>query len=165
MGEQNLDNKSEAIEEPAGSGKRKPLNSWVLASYAAPGTALALAGLPLGVYLPAAYSDSDGYLLSLGVLSLLIPLMRISDVITDPWIGYYSDRIRTRWGRRKPFVLIGTPIYGAALYLLFFPPFEFSDITMFGASFSNGYIWLCVMLTLTYFGSTIKDIPFSGLGA
>lgn len=165
MGEQNLDNKSEAIKEPAGSGKRKPLNSWVLASYAAPGTALALAGLPLGVYLPAAYSDSDGYLLSLGVLSLLIPLMRISDVITDPWIGYYSDRIRTRWGRRKPFVLIGTPIYGAALYLLFFPPFEFSDITIFGATFSNGYVWLSVMLTLTYFGSTIKDIPFSAWGA
>ena len=91
--------------------------------------------------------------------------MRISDVITDPWIGYYSDRIRTRWCRRKPFVLIGTPIYGAALYLLFFPPFEFSDITMFGASFSNGYIWLCVMLTFTYFGSTIKDIPFSAWGA
>ena len=54
---------------------------------------------------------------------------------------------------------------GAALFLLFFPPFEFSDVSILGATFSNGYLWLAVMLTFVYLGSTIKDIPFSAWGA
>ncbi len=45
------------------------------------------------------------------------------------------------------------------------PPFEFSDVTMFGATFSNGYLWLVATLTLFFIGSTIKDLPFSAWGA
>ena len=51
------------------------------------------------------------------------------------------------------------------MWLLFMPPFEFTDVTVFGATFSNGYIWLFAMLTLFYIGSTVKDLPFSAWGA
>ena len=71
---------------------------------------LALAGLPMAVYLPVIYADSDGFGLSLAMVGLLIGLSRISDVVTDPLIGYLSDKWKTRWGRRKPWVLVGTPI-------------------------------------------------------
>ena len=145
--------------------KRRPLTNFVLASYGAPAAPLALSGLPIAVYLPVIYADSDGFALSLGVVGLLIGLSRISDVVTDPLIGYLSDRWKTRWGRRKPWVLIGTPIFAAGMWLLFMPPFEFSDVTVFGATFSNGYIWLFAMLTLFYIGSTVKDLPFSAWGA
>ena len=144
---------------------RRPLTKFTLASYGAPAAPLALAGLPMAVYLPVIYADSDGFGLSLAVVGLLIGLSRISDVVTDPLIGYWSDRWKTRWGRRKPWVLIGTPIFALGMWFLFIPPFEFSDITVFGATFSNGYVWLFAMLTLFYIGSTVKDLPFSAWGA
>lgn len=118
----------------------------------------------MGVYLPVIYADSDGFGLSLAIVGILITASRVTDVVTDPWIGYMSDRIRTRWGRRKPFVLIGMPIYGLALYFLFRPPFEFSDMEMLGFTFNNGYAWLLLMLVFVYLGSTIKDLPYSAWG-
>jgi GPH family glycoside/pentoside/hexuronide:cation symporter len=144
---------------------RKGLSKFILASYAAPATPLALAGLPMAVYLPVIYADSDGFGLSLAVVAVIITMSRFTDVVTDPLIGFFSDRIRTRWGRRKPFVLIGMPIYGAGLYLLFFPPFEFSEMTAMGWTFSNGYVWMFCMIAMVYLGSTIKDLPYSAWGA
>jgi GPH family glycoside/pentoside/hexuronide:cation symporter len=42
------------------------------------------------------------------------------------WLtGYYSDGIRTRWGRRKPFVVIGTPGIVVSGFLLFVPNWFF----------------------------------------
>ena len=157
---------AEAASASAGpTSDRRPLTKFTLASYGAPAAPLALAGLPMAVYLPVIYADSDGFGLSLAMVGLLIGLSRISDVVTDPLIGYLSDKWKTRWGRRKPWVLVGTPIFALGMWLLFMPPFEFSDITVFGATFSNGYIWLFAMLTLFYIGSTIKDLPFSAWGA
>ncbi|MCZ6889837.1 MAG: MFS transporter [Gammaproteobacteria bacterium] len=145
--------------------ERKPLTKWVLASYAAPATPLALAGLPIGVYLPVVYADSDGFGLSLAVVAILITLSRFTDVITDPLIGFLSDRLRTRWGRRKPFVLLGTPIYALGMWLLFIAPDGFEDMTFLGWTFSTGYPWMFCMMSLLYLGSTIKDLPYSAWGA
>ena len=144
---------------------RRPLTTFNYISYGAPAAPLSLAGLPLAVYLPVVYADSQGFGLSLGVVGLLLALSRISDVVTDPLIGYLSDRWKTRWGRRKPWVLLGTPIFGLGMWFLFVPPFEFSDVTFFGQTFSNGYIWMFVTLSVFYLGSTIKDVPFSAWGA
>ncbi|MFV1990719.1 MAG: MFS transporter [Acidimicrobiales bacterium] len=137
----------------------------MLASYAAPATPLALAGLPIGVYLPVIYADSDGFGLSLAVVGIIITLSRFTDVITDPIIGFLSDRLRTRWGRRKPFVLLGTPIYAAGMWLLFIAPDGFEDMTFLGWTFSTGYPWMFAMMSLLYLGSTIKDLPYSAWGA
>ncbi len=141
------------------------LTRWQLGSYAAPATPLALVGLPLAVYLPAIYADADGFGLTLGLVGLMITLSRITDVFTDPIIGFVSDRIRTRWGRRKPFVLLGTPIYIAGVWLLFVPPFEFFEVTWLGFTFNIGYLYLFGMVALVYLGSTIKDLPYSAWGA
>jgi len=144
---------------------RPSLSNAVLASYAAPALPLALVGLPMAVYLPAVYADSEGFGLSLGLVGLMITLARLGDVITDPIIGFVSDRTRTRWGRRKPFVLLGTPIYALGIWLLFVPPFEFYDTTWFGVTFDIGYVYLLGMISLAYLGSTIKDLPYSAWGA
>ena len=152
-------------EQAAGGAQRKPLTKFTYMSYAAPAAPLALAGLPLAVYLPVIYADSDGFGLSLTAVGAILMLSRISDVFTDPLIGYNSDKWRTRWGRRKPWVLVGTPIFALGMWLLFMPPFEFSDVSMFGYTFSNGYLWLFGTLTLFFLGSTIKDLPFTAWGA
>ena len=152
-------------EQAVGGLQRKPLSNFIYMSYAAPAAPLALAGLPLAVYLPVIYADADGFGLSLSAVGLILMLSRISDVFTDPLIGCLSDRWRTRWGRRKPWVLIGTPIFAVGMWLLFMPPFEFSDVSMLGFTFSNGYVWLFATLTLFFLGATIKDLPFTAWGA
>ena len=153
------------LERAAGGSDRRPLTTYTYISYGAPAAPLSLAGLPLAVYLPVIYADSDGFGLSLTAVGLILMLSRVSDVITDPLIGRYSDKWRTRWGRRKPWVLAGTPIFGVGMWYLFHPPFEFSDMTLFGSTFSNGYVWLFLTLTVFYLGATIKDLPFSAWGA
>ena len=39
--------------------------------------------------------------------ALAIFIGRTWDYINDPLIGFYSERVRTRWGRRRPFLLFG----------------------------------------------------------
>jgi GPH family glycoside/pentoside/hexuronide:cation symporter len=143
----------------------KPLSRWVLASYGAPAMPLSMVALPMAVYLPAVYADSEGFGLSLGFVGLVMVLSRVFDGITDPLVGFFSDRMRTRWGRRKPFVLLGTPIYIAGICLLFIPPIEFSDVEILGVTINSGYPWMLATLVLTYVGSTIKDVPYSAWGA
>lgn len=146
-------------------GQGSQLSSWQLASYAAPATPLALVGLPLAVYLPAIYADADGFGLALGLVGLMITLSRLTDVITDPIIGFISDRTRTKWGRRRPYVLLGTPIYMLGIWLLFVPPFSFTTVSFLGFEFNTGYPYLLFMVALVYLGFTIIELPYSAWGA
>ena len=149
----------------ANDGGHKPLSSWVLASYGAPAMPLAMVTLPMAVYLPAVYADSEGFGLGLAFVGLMMVLSRIFDGLTDPLIGFLSDRTRSRWGRRKPFVLLGTPIYIFGICMLFIPPIEFGETTVLGMTFNTGYPWMLLMLVVTYVGATIKDVPYSAWGA
>ncbi|MGE0625521.1 MAG: MFS transporter [Pseudomonadales bacterium] len=143
----------------------RTLSAWQLGSYGAPAMPLAMVSLPMAVYLPAVYADSEGFGLGLAFVGLVMVLSRIFDGITDPLIGFISDRIRTPWGRRKPFVVIGTPIYIAGICLLFIPPIEFGEVTVLGMTFNSGYPWMLAALVITYVGATIKDVPYSAWGA
>ncbi len=163
MTEQAVAQENSAAETSAA--ETKPLSRWVMASYGAPAMPLSLSGLPIAVYLPVIYADPDGFGLSLAVVGILITLSRFTDVITDPLIGFLSDRLRTKWGRRKPFVLLGTPIYAAGMWLLFIGPDEFGMMSFMSWTFSSGYVWMFFSMVLLYLGATIKDLPYSAWGA
>ena len=55
-------------------------------------------------------------------LGIILLAIGIQDAIDDPLIGYWSDRTRTRWGRRIPFVVLATPFYALFFFLFFTPP-------------------------------------------
>src|SRR5689334_4548575 len=65
-----------------------------------------------------------------GALILLSPAMvgtirlveRASGSIFEPLIGWWSDRARTRWGRRLPWIVIGMPFLCASFTMIWFPP-------------------------------------------
>ncbi|HEY1409953.1 MAG TPA: MFS transporter [Promineifilum sp.] len=50
---------------------------------------------------------------------------RLWDAINDPLVGSISDRLHSRWGRRRPFLLVGSIPFAFVFFLMFVvPPFE-----------------------------------------
>ncbi len=133
------------------SGKRVPLTHSQLALFGLPEFAVYLAVIPVALYLPLFYSRDMG--LSITDIGLLLMVARISDVVTDPLIGALSDRTRTRFGRRRPWMAAGTPLMMVAAYQLFAPSGEVTNAYLF--------IWS----VLLWLGWTMINIPYYAWGA
>jgi len=58
----------------------------------------------------------------LALAGTIMLAIRISDVFTDPFFGYITDRYPTPWGRRRFWIVISTPIMMVSIYQLFLPP-------------------------------------------
>ena len=74
---------------------------------------------------------------------------RFVDAFTDPLIGWWSDRTRSRWGRRIPFILFSTPFYALFGALIWFLPTE-------EASLWNA-IYLVIVLELFFTAATMSS--------
>jgi GPH family glycoside/pentoside/hexuronide:cation symporter len=89
-----------------------------------------------------------------GVVSLF---GRFWDAINDPLIGTISDHIASRWGRRRPFFLIGAIPFGLSFFLMFSaPPLP----NLLG--YSIYYIVVFLVFDTSY---TIINVPYSALTA
>ncbi|NLE77361.1 MAG: MFS transporter [Chloroflexi bacterium] len=60
--------------------------------------------------------------LDLGLVSLFWLVVTAWDAFNDPLFGFLSDRTRTRWGRRRPYILFGALPFGLAFALLWVVP-------------------------------------------
>ena len=69
-------------------------------AYAIPSIGMALISSPVTPVLGGIYAKHFG--LSLAAIASVMLIARIFDAVTDPVIGYYSDRWRIRTGSRKP---------------------------------------------------------------
>jgi GPH family glycoside/pentoside/hexuronide:cation symporter len=58
------------------------------------------------------------------LVGVLLTIGRFIDALDDPLIGFWSDRTRSRWGRRIPFIVLGTPFYGLFFVLIWLPPVD-----------------------------------------
>lgn len=47
---------------------------------------------------------------------------RVINALSNPPVAYWSDRVHSRWGRRRPFIAAGTPFLVACFVLLWIPP-------------------------------------------
>ena len=135
--------------------------------YGAVNLPTSVVGLPIALYIPAFYSEDLG--LSLAAVGLLITLSRLTDVVTDPLIGTLSDRWNSRIGRRKPWVLLGTPLKLLALWMLFVPEGAFSKTlwSSLGGNPEAGVtnLYFFVWISLLYLGFTLVDLPYRAWGA
>ena len=57
-----------------------------------------------------------------GLVAVIFMIGRSWDFINDPIIGHLSDRTRTKWGRRRPFLLFGAIPFGLSFILLWLSP-------------------------------------------
>jgi GPH family glycoside/pentoside/hexuronide:cation symporter len=126
----------------------------VKAAYAAPSLAIAAMAVPVFVHMNRFYADVVA--VPLGWLALAIALARAFDALTDPVVGWLSDRTRSRWGRRRPFLALAAPLCGVAYVALFSPPEALGPRTAalwFGASFLFFFVF-----------HTVFTIPYNALG-
>jgi Na+/melibiose symporter-like transporter len=122
-----------------------------LLAYSAAELPMSMASTPVSLFIPAFYTQDLG----LGMVAVggILMLSRFWDVVTDPVIGYFSDRTRSRIGRRKPWIIASVPIVMVAIYNLFFPPEDADQIFLL--------IWIMVL----WFGWTLFNIPYFAWGA
>jgi GPH family glycoside/pentoside/hexuronide:cation symporter len=122
-----------------------------LTAYSAPSIPLTMLLVPLVTYLPAFYAVEMRF--NLGAIGVAFLLGRLIDGFADPLMGLLSDRTKARWGRRAPWLVVGTPILMLATYELCMPS---PGVTL--AS-------LTMMLILFYLASTVVQIPYYAWGA
>lgn len=93
-------------------------------------------------------------LLSPFAVGAILTAARLVETIDDGLIGYWSDRVRTRLGRRLPFVLAATPFWALFSVLMFTPPESSAAAT--GA-------YLFIVLELYFVASTLSGGPYEAL--
>ncbi|MBI1329655.1 MAG: MFS transporter [Alphaproteobacteria bacterium] len=127
--------------------------SWVtILAYVAPSLSLAAVGMPLVVHLPQFYASKE-IGLTMAATGAAFGFMRLLDVFIDPIAGYVSDQLRTKWGRRRPMMALGTPLLALGLWMVFVPG---GPVSVYHLSF-----WLFVM----YLGWSMTVIPHLSWGS
>lgn len=97
-----------------------------------------------------------------GIAGLALFVPRLFDAVTDPLIGNFSDNFRSRWGRRRPLMLIGVLGCAVLLPLMWYPPML---ETAQNPWYSNGPFWYIVILGSLYFlFYTFFMVPYTALG-
>lgn len=130
------------------AGERQPW--WRLLSYGGLSLPVCLAGLPILTYLPAFYAKEMH--LSAGLVGLVFLSVRLWDGLADILIGWLSDRSMSRFGRRKPWVVVGVPFLMVSTWFLCNPPAN------------AGLIYLVIWAGLFYTAWTAVYIPYVSWG-
>src|SRR5258707_165905 len=89
------------------------------------------------------------------LLAVALAVPRVVGAILDPLAGAASDNARTRWGRRRPFILCGAVIGALLLPLIWTPPAP----TQIGRC-----IYLMVILSLYAAATSVFSVPYGALG-
>ena len=98
----------------------------------------------------------------------------ILDAVSDPLIGYLSDRWRSRWGRRHPFIFFAALPLGAAIFCIYLPPDALLATSEEMWSFLGYHAtpvqwalagWLFVFASLLKFFLTCYHLPHLALGS
>ena len=126
--------------------------SWAtLLSFGSISMPVSMLAIGLFMFLPKVYSASSG--ISMQDVGLIIFATRLWDFVTDPLVGWLSDKTRTRFGRRIPWMTLAWLPLSISVYKLFLPP------PGVGASY------LAFWSFLVFFSGTSLFMPYTAMGA
>lgn len=131
--------------------RHTPLKTRQVLAYAAPAFAFAMPTLPVYIYLPSFYADTLG--MGLAATGAIMLVARCFDALTDPIAGLLSDRTRSRYGPRKPWIAVGAILAAIGLLLVVNPP----------DNPAGGY--LLASMILLYTGWTAVMVPYTAWAA
>jgi Na+/melibiose symporter-like transporter len=92
-----------------------------------------------------------------GSVGAAIMIALVIDALSDPVVGYSSDNLRSRWGRRHPFMYASVVPVGLSYFFLWNPPRGLDGSTLF--------VYLLVLAILVRTFITLYEIPSASLVA
>jgi len=130
--------------------------SWrVIAAYGAPGIGAGYMYLLIGLYIMK--FSTDVLLIAPAVMGTIFGVSRVWDAISDPLIGYLSDRSKHRIGRRRFWLLVSILPVSIAFVMVFSPPQSLGSTALIA--------WMAVGVIGFYSAMTIFIVPHMSLGA
>ena len=88
-------------------------------------------------------------------VAIILMSLRLWDAITDPIMGCISDNTRTRWGRRRPFILVGAILAGITYPLIWWFPSHFNQTQVM--------LWVIGFGMLFYTCFTVWGMPYQSM--
>lgn len=107
----------------------------------------------MGFYLLIYLTDVVGMAAGLAGTALMVG--KVWDAVTDPAVGYLSDRTRSRMGRRRPYMIYGSVALFIAMIVMFTDP----NLTSPGWLF----VWAALAYCLLNTAFTLVNIPYAAL--
>ena len=101
----------------------------------------------VGAYFAIFLTDTVG--LPAGKAALAVFIGRTWDYVNDPLIGFLSDRTRSRWGRRRPWLLFGAIPFGLAFAMMWWRP-PTSGETLLVVYYAAAYLIFDAAVTVVY---------------
>ncbi len=130
--------------------------SWrTIIAYGAPAMGAGYMYLLLSIYMMK--FATDVLLIAPAVMGVIYSMSRIWDAVSDPLVGYLSDRTTTRLGRRRTWILASSVPISASFYMVFAPPTSLDPQGLI--------IWTAVAVIGFYSAMTLFFVPHLSLGA
>jgi len=132
--------------------EKSGLPFWMKLAYGVGDLGTAIIAAVNGFFLSAFLLDVAG--LRPGLVGIIFLVSQVWDAITDPFVGSLSDRTRTRWGSKRPWLLFGAVPLALAFFLHWQVP-ALGD----GAKFAY-YLIVALLLKTAY---TVVNVPYAAM--
>lgn len=133
----------------------RKLPFWRVASYSSASAGLNILAITIGTWLlyfyaPPPDSGRPTHIpaVTMGVLLLIATFW---DAAIDPFIGHYSDTLRSRWGRRRPFLVLASPFVLLGAILLWTPP---------GQNYVINSLYFMAIILIYHTSYSLVGIPY-----
>ena len=131
---------------------------WRIALYSSLSAGLNILAITIGTWLlyfyaPPPDSGRQAYL-PVAWMGVLLTIASLWDAAIDPFIGHWSDTARSRWGRRKPFLLFAAPFVFIGAILLWLPPSR--------ENFAVNAVYFILVILAYHTSYSLVGIPYDG---
>lgn len=127
----------------------------VVLAYGAPGVGAGYMYLLVNLYVMK--FSTDVLLIAPAVMGIIFSVSRVWDAISDPLVGYLSDRTRSRYGRRRTWILASVAPIAAVFVMVFAPPEALGN--------AGRIAWMATAIIGFYSVMTVFLVPHLSLGA